>query len=236
MGRWQSGFAALALAAMLLTSCGGRAAQVASAATRAVLVTASTTTSAKLAASTTTRIPTTATATTTTVAQTPSATTSMVSTAETTTTTSTQAVLPVRLEIPRIDVSAPVELVGLTADGAMAVPQHWNDVGWYEYGPLPGEPGNAAIAGHLDSTTAPAVFWRLGTLRPGDVVKVSLSNGQTVEFKVTEIVSYPYNNAPLMKIFGPAKTANLNLITCGGRWDPYTKNYSNRIVVYTTRV
>ncbi|MCL4508804.1 MAG: class F sortase [Chloroflexi bacterium] len=140
-----------------------------------------------------------------------------------------------KLQIPAIGVTAPVELVGLTADGAMDVPKKWEDVGWYEYGPVPGQAGNAAIAGHLDSTTAPAVFWRLSSLKAGDLITVTLSNGQQVSFKVTREVSYPYDNAPIDKIFGPAPTPNLNLITCGGKWDPYTKNYSNRIVVYTTK-
>jgi LPXTG-site transpeptidase (sortase) family protein len=144
-------------------------------------------------------------------------------------------VIPVKLQIPAIDVTAPVELVGLTADGAMDVPKQWNDVGWYEYGPAPGQVGNAAIAGHLDSTTAPAVFWRLGSLKPGDKIMVTLSNSQTVTFVVKQKVSYAYNDAPIAQVFGPASTANLNLITCGGTWDAYTKNYSNRIVVYTTR-
>lgn len=145
-------------------------------------------------------------------------------------------VIPVKLAIPAINVAAPVELVGLTPDGAMDVPKQWNDVGWYEYGPPPGQIGNAAIAGHLDSTTAPAVFWRLGTLKPGDQIIVTLSNGQSVTFVVKDKVSYAYNNAPIQKVFGPATTANLNLITCGGSWDAFTKNYSNRIVVYATKV
>ena len=144
-------------------------------------------------------------------------------------------VIPVKLQIPAIGVTAPVELVGLTADGAMDVPKQWDDVGWYEYGPTPGQVGNAAIAGHLDSTTAPAVFWRLGSLKPGDQIMVTLSNSQTVTFVVKQKVSYPYNDAPISQVFGPASTANLNLITCGGTWDAYTKNYSNRIVVYTTK-
>jgi sortase A len=144
-------------------------------------------------------------------------------------------VIPVKLQIPAINVTAPVEVVGLTSTGAMDVPKQWNDVGWYEYGPTPGEVGNSAMAGHLDSTTAPAVFWRLGSLKPGDKVMVSLSNKQTVTFVVTAKVTYPYNSAPIDKVFGPASTANLNLITCGGSWDAFTKNYSNRIVVYTKK-
>ncbi|HEY8745867.1 MAG TPA: class F sortase, partial [Chloroflexota bacterium] len=118
---------------------------------------------------------------------------------------------------------------------AMDVPKQWNDVGWYEYGPTPGQVGNAAIAGHLDSTTAPAVFWRLGTLKVGDKIMITLSDSQTVTFVVKQKVSYAYNDAPIAQVFGPATTPNLNLITCGGSWDAFTKNYSNRIVVYTTK-
>jgi LPXTG-site transpeptidase (sortase) family protein len=144
-------------------------------------------------------------------------------------------VIPVKVAIPAIGVTAPVELVGLTSDGAMDVPKQWNDVGWYKYGPIPGTVGNAAMAGHLDSTIAPAVFSRLGSLNAGDKVLVTLSNGTTVTFVVKQKVSYPYDAAPIAQVFGPANTANLNLITCGGSWDAFTKNYSNRIVVYTTK-
>lgn len=144
-------------------------------------------------------------------------------------------VLPQQLEIPAIGVKAPVEEVGLTPDGAMDVPKQWDDVGWYRYGPLPGDPGNAAIAGHLDSTTAPAVFWRLGALKPGDKIMVTRSDAKTITFVVTEKDSYAFDKAPIARIFGPASSSNLNLITCGGSWDAFTKNYSNRIVIYATR-
>lgn len=143
--------------------------------------------------------------------------------------------VPVRVRIPAIGVSAPVELVGLIADGAMDVPKAWNDAGWYRYGPTPGQPRNAAIAGHLDSTTGPAIFWRLGILRPGDRVLVTLSTSQVVTFVVTAKASYRYDQAPLTRIFGAASTANLNLITCGGSWDAFTRNYSHRTVVYATK-
>lgn len=141
-------------------------------------------------------------------------------------------VLPVRLVIPEINVSAPIEYVGLTPDGAMDVPQSWWDVGWYKYGPTPGQIGNAVIDGHLDSTTGPAVFWRLGDLDKGEHFQIVMSNGQQEDFVIQEKVSYRYNDAPLDKIFGKATTANLNLITCGGIWDPFTHNYSNRTIIY----
>jgi sortase (surface protein transpeptidase) len=230
-------------AVLFLSACGGQAATTA-ATSSAVTLTSSPASSAP--ASTTATAPTTATsaaaAATTTdtsvVSSTSQATTGSSSAAPTRAATAQPTpipVIPVKLQIPAINVTAPVELVGLTPDGAMDVPKQWDDVGWYEYGPPPGQPGNAAMAGHLDSTTAPAVFWRLGSLKAGDKIIVTLSNSQTVTFVVKEKVSYAYNDAPIAQVFGPATTANLNLITCGGSWDAYTKNYSNRIVVFTTK-
>ena len=83
--------------------------------------------------------------------------------------------VPVRLKIPSIKVDAAVEHVGLTADGAMDVPKDYDNTAWYRLGPRPGEPGNAAIAGHVDSSkkNGRAVFWDLTKLKPGDEVFVA---------------------------------------------------------------
>lgn len=84
-------------------------------------------------------------------------------------------------------------------------------------------------------TTAPAVFWWLGTLKPGDKVLVVLGDNQTIAFAVRALARYPYDKAPLQQIFGPSTGSDLNLITCGGSWDVFTKNYSQRVVAYTSR-
>lgn len=230
-------FALLLAVMLLLSACGSGNATSPSAAasTAASSVAASTLSTTSAAAAATTAVPATPTAQATAVASAAtSASIKAVAPAPAPTATPTP-VLPKTLEIPAIGVKAPVEEVGLTSDGSMDVPKQWDDVGWYEYGPPPGQTGNAAIAGHLDSTTAPAVFWHLGSLKPGDKVIVTLANAQQITFVVTQTVSYPWDKAPLDKVFGPASTANLNLITCGGSWDAAHKNYSNRVVVYTTR-
>ncbi|MFQ5854413.1 MAG: sortase domain-bontaining protein [Anaerolineae bacterium] len=145
--------------------------------------------------------------------------------------------LPVQLEIPTLDVDAFIEHVGLTEDLAMDVPSKVENVAWYKLGYRPGEDGNAVIAGHLDTVTgAPAVFWDLESLEPGDEILVRGLDGVKRRFIVDYHTRYPYDDAPVQQIFGPAEAPQLVLITCNGKWDRANRNYSHRVVVYATAV
>ena len=141
--------------------------------------------------------------------------------------------LPIRLEIPALGVNAVIEHVGLTKDLAMDVPARVEDVAWYKLGYRPGERGNAVIAGHLDTIRgAPAVFWDLESLEPGDEIFVLGLDGVKHRFLVDSHTRYPYDGAPVQQIFGPADQPQLVLITCKGKWDRVNRNYSHRVVVY----
>ncbi len=119
----------------------------------------------------------------------------------------------------------------------MAVPTHVDNVAWYEPGVAPGEIGNAVLAGHLDRIGgAPAVFWSLGKLQPGDEILVTDANGVEYRFQVTQVATYPYEAAPLDEIFGFSLRSRLNLITCRGRWNRQQGTYEERLVVYSERV
>jgi sortase (surface protein transpeptidase) len=142
-------------------------------------------------------------------------------------------IIPASLEIPAIDLKAEVESVGLKKNGEMAVTESFDTTGWYEKGYKPGEPGNSVIGGHVDSRNGPAVFYELSRLSEGDEVKVSSKTGETRTFVVTRIEEYPWDEAPLKKIFGYTHRSSLNLITCTGDFDRSTRNYSKRLVVYT---
>ena len=144
-----------------------------------------------------------------------------------------RAAVPKELIIPVIQVIAPVERVGVTADGAMDVPKEWNDVGWFEKGFRPGERGSAVIAGHLDSPTDRAVFWDLHQLKAGDKVLVKADDGSQRTFQVVGSEVYAFNQAPLDRIFGPSDAPMLNLVTCNGTFDRGSKNYDKRLVVFT---
>ena len=145
--------------------------------------------------------------------------------------------IPVRLVVPAIEINASVESVGIRSDSDLATPtQHpWEDAGWYDMGPLPGERGSAVIDGHLDRPGGyPAVFWRLRDIQVGDDVQVIGSAGKAVHFRVTRIAYYRADQAPLQDIFGNLGGRYLNLITCAGDWIPGQHQTTLRLVVYST--
>ncbi len=142
-----------------------------------------------------------------------------------------------RLLVPSLHIDAPIEEVGRTADGSMEVPakQQWDGVGWYKYGPVPGEKGSAVIDGHLDRPGgSPAVFWYLHELHAGDTVMVVTHDGKTLRFSVTMLQRYAPEQAPLANIFGDQSGSYLNLITCAGQWIASEHQTTQRLVVYAT--
>jgi sortase (surface protein transpeptidase) len=148
-----------------------------------------------------------------------------------------EAGLPVQIDIPAIGVTALVEQVGLTRDGAMDTPKGWMNAAWYSPGFRPGETGNAVIAGHLDSRSGgPAVFWNLSHLQPGDEIMITYERGDRYTFAVQDLEAVPYDIAgpALAAIFGASQTSDLNLITCNGLWDRGKATYTQRLVVYAT--
>jgi sortase (surface protein transpeptidase) len=147
--------------------------------------------------------------------------------------------LPSRLVIPSIGVNAPVESVGMhwRNNGTMGIPSNFTNVAWYNGGPMPGMPGNAVIAGHLDGVNTPeAVLYNLKDLKPGDTVEVIDQGGATMRFKVVSTKLYNYDAATTEIFIGNASKSRLNIITCAGEWDAVKKNYSQRLVVFTERV
>src|SRR6185503_18602202 len=95
---------------------------------------------------------------------------------------------PVGLAIPSIDVrSTKIVDLGLQDDGSIEVPRDASAPGWFTPGPSPGQLGPAVIAGHVDSSTGPAVFYRLGQLRPRDLIEVQRDGGTWVSFAVVSV-------------------------------------------------
>lgn len=145
--------------------------------------------------------------------------------------------MPLQLRIPRIGVDAPFEPVGVLADGSMGVPKQPERVGWYAFGPRPGERGSAVVAGHRGWQSGEAVFDRLSELRAGDTILVADAENVWHTFIVRgSKVFGPTENTD--EVFGRGVTAQkngifLNLITCEGEWDVVSAQFTKRLVVFT---
>jgi LPXTG-site transpeptidase (sortase) family protein len=142
-------------------------------------------------------------------------------------------IVPSLIEIPAIGVNAEIEKVGRLDNGQMGVPKGMDTVGWFEPGLKPGERGNAVMAGHVDSKTGPAVFFKLDELKKGDEVIVTDQAGESKVFVVIDKKSYPRKDAPVEDIFDFSYSKNLNLITCTGEFNRDARTHEERLVVYT---
>ncbi len=141
--------------------------------------------------------------------------------------------IPQHLQIPNLGISVGVSILGLNKDNTVQVPTSFAIPGWYKYGPTPGERGSSVILGHVDSHTGPGVFYRLNQLRPGMPVIVTLADHVVVHFKVIGVRMYTKSNFPDKVVYGSRTYGALQLVTCGGAFDPVTGHYESNIVAYT---
>ena len=144
--------------------------------------------------------------------------------------------LPIRLTIPKINVDAPIEYVGLSQDGAMDAPKGPLEVAWFNLGPRPGETGNAVLAGHEGwKDGIPAVFDTLHALRKGDRLYVEDEKGLITTFVVRELRTFGKDEDATDVFSSTDGKSHLNLITCEGSWNKTEKSYSHRLVVFADK-
>jgi sortase (surface protein transpeptidase) len=143
----------------------------------------------------------------------------------------------VSVDIPAIGVDSSLLHLGVNSDGTIQVPSLQTSSGeaaWYKYSATPGQIGASVIEGHVDSYQGPAVFFRLGALRPGDTIDVRLADGVTAIFRVTGVRQYLKSQFPAKEIYAATDYAALRLITCGGDFDYATGHYLSSTVVFAS--
>jgi uncharacterized protein DUF4397/sortase family protein len=139
--------------------------------------------------------------------------------------------VPVELAIARIGVHARIGALHLNRASALVPPANPAAVGWYAEGILPGQPGPAVLAGHVDGPGGPAVFWRLGLLRAGDGVAVRTAAGTVLHYRVLTVKRYPKGAFPAGAVYAATPDSELRLITCGGAFDAARHSYLDNVVV-----
>jgi sortase A len=109
------------------------------------------------------------------------------------------------IRIPKIDVEKAV-VEGVSVNALKQGPGH------YPTTPMPGQPGNAAIAGHR--TTYGAPFYRTDELVAGDLIQVTTRQGEfTYEVREKKIVKPTQN-----EVLDPSDENLLTLTTCHPRF------------------
>jgi hypothetical protein len=144
--------------------------------------------------------------------------------------------VPLQLSIPAINVRTQLVRLGLNPDGTLQVPTDFSVAGWYRLGSSPGEPGAAVIVGHVDSKQGPAVFYRLGELAPGSLVRIALTDQAQVVFRVYAVREYAKTAFPTSLVYGGTPGPELRLVTCGGQFDARTGHYLDNVVVFARYV
>lgn len=142
-----------------------------------------------------------------------------------------------RLVIPKIGVKAPISVKGVDRNGVMENPDGRFDVAYYNFTGRPGfgTGNNAVFAGHVDYYPHyQAVFWDLDKLKAGDAVQIQLEDGTQYSYRVTQMVVYNADAAPVDSIIGPTPVESVTLITCNGTFA--SGEYNNRLIVRAERV
>ncbi|MEV5936325.1 sortase [Streptomyces sp. NPDC052079] len=118
------------------------------------------------------------------------------------------ATVPRRLDMPALDVRAPVTARGLDEHGVLAPPPP-GAVAWYADGAVPGAPGTALMAARIgDAGNLPAV---------GQEIRVVGADGEAAAFTVRDVRVVDRDGPDARQAHAPRRDgrAELRLITCG---------------------
>jgi LPXTG-site transpeptidase (sortase) family protein len=136
-----------------------------------------------------------------------------------------------RLTIASIGLDTPVVAGGLrtAADGS----PEWETVPdiavhYAALTALIGAPGNAVIAGHVSTRAEGNVFINLYNVELGDEVRVWDQRRAEHVFAIASVKLVPPSDTSVMD---ETPDPTLTLMTCGGRFDPVRREFSDRLIV-----
>lgn len=159
------------------------------------------------------------------------------------------------LRVPVLGMEAQVSASTVGRGEAMQEPIGPAHVLWYDLsnyagmGGAPGGGGNAIFSGHVDwngrVAYAPGVryrgqgvFYGLQNLQPGQIIEVDY-NGQTLRYEVVwrRQLSADPGRTDWGEIWrGTPGVDEITLYTCGGDFNPATREYADRVVVRAERI
>lgn len=139
--------------------------------------------------------------------------------------------IPVSLVIPRMRITSPIEIVGLTGSGEVDAPQNAAHAGWFDQSAFPGKEGRTLLTGLYETPSGKAaLFHTLDALKSSDEIEVIHGSGEKAVYRVSQKMHTEVNQKP-NEIIPQEASASLALITTDLVRDRHTGSLS-RIVVY----
>jgi len=137
---------------------------------------------------------------------------------------------PVGVRVGNLSLEASVVPVGVDAEKQLDVPAA-DLVGWYQYSPTPGDAGVTVLAAHVDYGGEQGAFFNLHQIEIGEIFEVELEDGTVKQYEVTANSTYNKVDLPDEELFRKDGEPALQLVTCGGTFDPEARSYEANVVV-----
>jgi hypothetical protein len=140
--------------------------------------------------------------------------------------------IPVSLTIGDIGLdAAPIRAVGVGPTGEMEIPGA-EEIGWYRFGPRPGEAGSAVLAAHVAYDGRDGAFRHLTDLQAGATFTITFDDGSSRAYEVVGAAQHAKDELPAADLFRRHGTPGVALVTCGGAFDRSLNAYRDNVVVY----
>lgn len=145
---------------------------------------------------------------------------------------------PTHILIKSVWINAHIDTIGLARNGVVETPAYATakNASWYRLGPTPGELGAAVLLGHVDTDKERAVFFELRRIKPGAIIEISRADRSKVRFKVDSIEQFHKSEFPTARVYSMQPNPVLRMVTCGGKFNPKTKQYEDNIIAFATMV
>lgn len=137
---------------------------------------------------------------------------------------------PVHLYIPALEVDAEIQATGADKNGTMLIVPSASIISWFSEAAIPGNEGNAFLAGHNKWRGKKGHLIDLDTLSVGDEMLIEYADGAKLRFLLESVFVYKLATAPADIIMYPGGEARVTVITCKEPFNPLTGTSDNRIV------
>ncbi|MDF2052575.1 class F sortase [Arthrobacter sp. Cr_A7] len=139
---------------------------------------------------------------------------------------------PTTLTVAGTSIDFPVVPGGVSDEGAMEIPDAFDQAAWYRFGPAPGATaGTAVIAGHIDTKSDNAPFSQLKSLAAGTTIRVGRDGAPALNYRVVKVELMAKDSFDGEALFRRSGPHELKVVTCGGRWLDERMDYSDNVIV-----